>query len=311
MDKILLAMLIYRKSTIYEIRNFIKDNMRAICSDSTGSIQAAIKKLLANNLIGFDEFLENSFNKKVYYVTEEGKNQFLEWINEPMSTTKAKNMEFSKFFFVGLAPLEKRIELIGKYIENLEEEKAFLTSIKLLSKEEKEVQINHSCERINNDIITKNNIEVVAQSDDIHKIVEDYIDYQNYSLDYAIAKNQFEIDWYENFVNNLKQDKKITIRLFSSSGFLIDILVKRMVKTAKKRNINADIKALTEKCMESCFNEETVDVALIGPQITFSILTMKKICEEKTVPFVVIPSVDYGRLNADKVLDLALEIVNK
>ena len=43
MDKILLAMLIYRKSTIYEIRNFIKDNMRTICSDSTGSIQAAIK----------------------------------------------------------------------------------------------------------------------------------------------------------------------------------------------------------------------------------------------------------------------------
>ena len=311
MDKILLAMLIYRKSTIYEIRNFIKDNMRTICSDSTGSIQAAIKKLLSNNLIGFDEFVENSFNKKVYYVTEAGKYQFLEWINEPMSTTKAKNMEFSKFFFVGLAPLEKRIELMGKYIENLNEEKAFLISIKLLSKEEKEVQINNSCERINNDKITKNNIEVVAQSDDVHKIVEDCIDYQYYSLDYAIAKNQFEIDWYKNFVSNLEESKKITIRLFSSSEFSIDVLIKRMEEVAKKRNIYADIKALTEKCMERCFNEETVDVALIGPQITFSLPTMKKICDAKGVPFKVIPSLDYGRLNADKVLDLALQIVNK
>ena len=228
-----------------------------------------------------------------------------------MSTTKAKNMEFSKFFFVGLAPLEKRIELMGKYIENLNEEKAFLISIKLLSKEEKEVQINNSCERINNDKITKNNIEVVAQSDDVHKIVEDCIDYQYYSLDYEIARNQFEIDWYENFVSNLKKGKKIVIRLFSSSEFSIDVLVKRMEDAAKKRNVYADIKALTEKCMERCFNEETVDVALIGPQITFSLPTMKKICDAKGVAFKVIPSLDYGRLNADKVLDLALQIVNK
>lgn len=311
MDKILLAMLIYKRFTIYEIRNYIKDHMRTICSDSTGSIQAAIKKLLLNNLIGFDEFVENSINKKVYYVTEAGREQFLAWINEPMSATKAKNMEFSKFFFVGLVPFERRIDLMEKYIENLNKEKAFLTSVKLFSKEEKETQINHSCERFNKDLITKNNIEAVAQSTDIHKIVEDSIDYQFYSLDYAIAKNQFEIDWYENFVSDLKKGEKIVIRLFSISVFLIDNLAKRMEAEAKKRNIYVDIKALPEQKMEGCFNEENVDVALIGPQITFSIPIVKKICDAKGVPFEIIPSIDYGRLNGDKVLDLALQIVNK
>ena len=102
----------------------------------------------------------------------------------------------------------------------------------------------------------------------------------------------------------------ITIRLFCAGGFSTSILVKRMEEAAQKRNIDADIKAYPEGVMERVFNEKTVDVALIGPQIAFTIQKIKKTCDAKGVPFEIIPSLDYGRLNGDKVLDLAFQIIN-
>jgi len=103
----------------------------------------------------------------------------------------------------------------------------------------------------------------------------------------------------------------VTIRLFCAGGFSTGILVKRMEEAAQKRNIDADIKAYSQSLMERTFDTETVDVALIGPQIAFTIQNIKKVCDEKGVPFEIIPSLDYGRLNGDRVLDLALQIVNR
>lgn len=205
MDKILLSMLLFRRSTIYEIRNFIRDHMRTICSDSMGSIQAAIKKLLIQKYIGFDEVIENNVNKKVYYVTSSGKDEFLKWISVPMDTSKSKNMDFSKFFFMGMLPLNERINLIEKCIENLNLERDFYMNIKLFSNEEKSAQMNHSIERINNDPLTKENLKSISRIQNISKIVEDSIDYQFLSLKYAISRNQFEIDWYTSFLNSLKK----------------------------------------------------------------------------------------------------------
>ena len=103
----------------------------------------------------------------------------------------------------------------------------------------------------------------------------------------------------------------IIIRLFCSGGFSTGILVKRMEEAAQRRNIEVDIKAYGVYQMEKCFDVETVEVALIGPQVAYMMLQIKKACDAKGVPFEVIPSLDYGRLNGDKVLDLALQIINK
>lgn len=102
----------------------------------------------------------------------------------------------------------------------------------------------------------------------------------------------------------------ITIRLFCSGGCSTSILMKRMEEAANKRGLDVNINALPIFSMERCLDAEVVDVALIGPQIAFSLPNIKKTCDSKGVPFEVIPSLDYGRLNGDKVLDLALKIIN-
>ena len=47
MDKIILGILMLRRMTAYELRNTIRDNFKSMCSDSLGSIQVTLKKLLS------------------------------------------------------------------------------------------------------------------------------------------------------------------------------------------------------------------------------------------------------------------------
>lgn len=50
MDNIILGFLMIQGSTIYELRQFIKKNLSTVSSDSTGSIQAGINKLLKKRM---------------------------------------------------------------------------------------------------------------------------------------------------------------------------------------------------------------------------------------------------------------------
>ena len=45
LENIILSLILLKPMTIYEIRAYIQQNLSTVCSDSLGSIQAAIKKL--------------------------------------------------------------------------------------------------------------------------------------------------------------------------------------------------------------------------------------------------------------------------
>ena len=115
MEHIILSLLLLKGMTIYEMRTYIQKNLSTVCSDSLGSIQTAIKKLLDKEYITVQEYIDNSMIKKQYSVTEKGVIYFKEWIGTPMNIQKMKNMEAGKFFFLGMASKEKRIA----FIENL------------------------------------------------------------------------------------------------------------------------------------------------------------------------------------------------
>lgn len=100
------------------MRKAIETNLTNISSNSVESIQAAIKKLLGNNLICFNKYVENSVNKKVYIITTEGKAYFYANISQPMRY-KEKSMELGKFFFMGFVNKSNRLALIESYIFEL------------------------------------------------------------------------------------------------------------------------------------------------------------------------------------------------
>jgi len=101
----------------------------------------------------------------------------------------------------------------------------------------------------------------------------------------------------------------ITIKLFCASGMSTSVLVNKMKDAAKTKGVEAEISAFPESQMDA--HLDSMDVALLGPQVAYTLGKAKKICEPKGVPVEVIPMVDYGMMNGAKVLDLALKLAVK
>jgi len=129
MEKLILGILMLRKLTVYEIRNEIKRNLNAMCSDSLGSIQAAMKRLLDAGMVTFCEYVEKSVNKKQYAITEEGRKELIGWLKTPANISGSKNMELGKFLFMGMLLTEDRSALIDEIIAQLEEDLGVLLAI--------------------------------------------------------------------------------------------------------------------------------------------------------------------------------------
>lgn len=192
MDIIVLGLLMMKKCTIYEMRKMIADRFSLISSDSTGSIQSAIKKLIKKDMIIFSESVENGVNRKVYEITEEGKSHFYNGVSSPM-LYKEKNMELCKLFFMGFAENGVHKELIDAYIAELEKELATLNRINenispryIPGKEELEAMHSKGA----SEEITLENVGNIAL-------------FQYATLDLSIAKIQFEIEWFQKFKQEL------------------------------------------------------------------------------------------------------------
>ena len=96
------------------------------------------------------------------------------------------------------------------------------------------------------------------------------------------------------------------IKLFCSAGMSTGVLVKKMQAAAVARGLDCTVEAYPEGELEN--HVDDCDVALLGPQVRFMLNKAKGICEPKNVPVEVIPMLDYGMMNGEKVLDLALSM---
>ena len=197
MEIIILGLLMLKSCTVYEMRKAIERNFTNISSNSTGSIQAVIKKLLNGGMIIYTEQVENSVNKKIYQLTGIGKAYFFENVSKSM-LYKEKNMELSKLFFMGFAPKEKRTGLIADYIVCLKEERAKLEKIRLanLDRDAGVLEYMKYLDSIGGtEIFAK-----MLNSDSAIEGVRDIAKYQYATLELSIAKVEFEISWFERFI---------------------------------------------------------------------------------------------------------------
>ena len=77
MDNIILGLLLLQSRTIYQLRERISQGLNLMYSSSMGSIQAAVKKLLNNKHISYKEVVENGKYKKIYSITDRGRQETL------------------------------------------------------------------------------------------------------------------------------------------------------------------------------------------------------------------------------------------
>lgn len=140
MEYVILGLLALQPRTIYELRKRIDEGLSLMYSCSTGSIQAAIKKLLRGGYIDVREVEENGRVKKVYALTKAGKARFELWINGTFDGGCPKNPDLTKVYFMGFAGKEKRVKAIESHVSDLRKTLSALEKIceegeRLLSRE--------------------------------------------------------------------------------------------------------------------------------------------------------------------------------
>ena len=98
----------------------------------------------------------------------------------------------------------------------------------------------------------------------------------------------------------------LKIKLFCAGGMSTSILVKKMLEAAEKKGIEVEIGAYPESQIDK--ETENCDIALLGPQVGYRLKAAEQFCKPKNIPVGVIPMVDYGMMNGEKVLDFALNL---
>lgn len=194
MDKIILGILMLKRLTAYEIRNIIRQNYSAMCSDSLGSIQVALKKLLEAGFVTCSEFVENGVNKKRYSITDMGRAEFMAWLKTPMDMSKTKNMDLGKLLLMGLVPADERMALLDEILQMLKQG--------LFQLKEIEKAINHwdgknkMLEEMERDADYRLGIQNATQQADMDINVDSIRYFESMTLQYGIAEAEFQIEWF-------------------------------------------------------------------------------------------------------------------
>ena len=207
MEYIILGLLLFKPMTVYEIRIYIQKNLTTICSDSLGSIQIAVKKLLNKGYITTKEYLERGLVKKKHSITSLGVEHYKEWVGSPINIAKMTNMEESKLYFLGTASKEKRVSFLKSYISSLKEQFNKLVRIKELTKGAKDIAIHTHLERIANEKQITDNLSVVSEEDNMQSIFENTYSYQIYLLEYGLNRVKSDISFYEKILKLEMEDK--------------------------------------------------------------------------------------------------------
>ena len=175
MDNIILGLLLMCNRTIYQLRDRISKGINLMYSSSMGSIQVAVKKLLNCGYINYEEIIDNRKYKKVYSITESGKEHFYEWINMPIEEQSPKNPALAKVYFMGFSDKKNRETSIQQHLIYLKEQYDVFAAI---------------CDE-------GKNIDVSEEHKDI-------LNYQFVSSLYGKDIIKFNIDWFENLLGKMR-----------------------------------------------------------------------------------------------------------
>lgn len=97
------------------------------------------------------------------------------------------------------------------------------------------------------------------------------------------------------------------ILLCCAAGMSTSMVVQRMEKAAKEKNIAVEIDAVG---LEE-FSEQVsgCDCCLLGPQIKYKLADFAPLAAELNKPIAVINTIDYGMMNGEKILTEALSMI--
>lgn len=95
------------------------------------------------------------------------------------------------------------------------------------------------------------------------------------------------------------------IMLVCNAGMSTSMLVTKMQKAAEAQAVDVKIWAVSLSEVDENIRNNEIDVILVGPQVKFVVKKFKE-AYEPDIKVTDIPMADYGRMDGEKVLQLAL-----
>ena len=121
MEHVVLGLLMMQSLTIYGLNQAFKQGISLFYSASYGSLQTAVKNLLGKGWIVFEERVDQGRNKKIYSITERGRQAFYEWMLEEIPANKLEVTALSKVFFLGLMESgEQKRQIVREILRKVE-----------------------------------------------------------------------------------------------------------------------------------------------------------------------------------------------
>lgn len=121
-DRIILGFLMERNMTGYDIKNTMKNSTNFFFNTSYGSIYPTLKKLEGSGLVTSEEMIKNGKLNKVYSITEDGKDAFLEWLGTNSEIAMIRDEALCRAYFFSHLEVGRVESLIASYLEKLDQE---------------------------------------------------------------------------------------------------------------------------------------------------------------------------------------------
>ncbi|MBO0458560.1 PTS sugar transporter subunit IIB [Enterococcus hulanensis] len=97
-----------------------------------------------------------------------------------------------------------------------------------------------------------------------------------------------------------------TIMLACAAGMSTSLLVTKMEKAAKEKNLEVEIFANPVSEIDQILKEKNIDCLLLGPQVSFMKNDLIKKMEKYNIPVETIDMATYGMMDGEKVLNQTL-----
>lgn len=104
---------------------------------------------------------------------------------------------------------------------------------------------------------------------------------------------------------------KVNILLVCSAGMSTSLLMTSMEKSAAEKGLDVAIQAMASNSANKYLAKEKVDILLLGPQVRFMKKTYEKKLAGTDTVLDVIDMADYGKMNGEKVLQSALQLISE
>jgi DNA-binding PadR family transcriptional regulator len=128
-----------REMTIYELSRAFRESLAPFYSSSLGSLQVAVRKLLARRLVAVREVMEGRRRKRIFKILAAGRGAFFAEMRSPIPPTRLEVAALSRVSFLGLVQDgQERAEILALIVASirtalagLEEMKARLSAVQV------------------------------------------------------------------------------------------------------------------------------------------------------------------------------------